>query len=476
MSRYSGLAAALLLAAAALRTAGGQEAASPASAGAPLPPGPAPAVKAPQNVAVEPRAADAEIRQRLGRILKATGWFEDPEVRVEEGVVFLSGVADSDEHRQWAAELAHNTQDVVAVVNKLDVALTPAWDMTPIVAGLRQLERDTLRWFPFFLLALVIFAIACLAGVVATRRSRRLLQRRIDAPLLREVVAHTIGFLVLVIGVYLVLRVSGLTRLALTVMGGTGLVGLVIGIAFRDITENFLASIFLSMQRPFRGGDLVEIVGVLGYVQRLTVRTTVLMTLEGNHVQIPNATVYKNTIRNYTSNPNRREDFVVGIDYNMPIARAQEIALAAIAQHPAVLKDPEPWVLADDFGSATLNLRVYFWLNGREHSWLKVRSSVIRLVKRSLQAGGIKLPDSAREVIFPQGVPLRRVEGQAPLPPTNGHPDQAPPIREPGPQNEPAEPLTTSAEAGLSTESTQIEEQARQARVPESGRNLLTKG
>jgi small-conductance mechanosensitive channel len=191
------------------------------------------------------------------------------------------------------------------------------------------------------------------------------------------------GGLVFLLGLYIVLRIAGLTRLALTVIGGTGLVGLVIGIAFRDITENFLASIFLSIHRPFEGGDLVQIDSILGYVQRLTVRTTVLMTLDGNHVQIPNATVYKSTIRNYTSNHNRRDDFIIGIGYDVPIAEAQPLAMQVLRDHPAVLNDPESWVLVNDLGTATVNLKVYFWLDGSQHSWLKVRSSVIRLIKRA---------------------------------------------------------------------------------------------
>jgi small-conductance mechanosensitive channel len=59
-----------------------------------------------------------------------------------------------------------------------------------------------------------------------------------------------------------VLRVSGLTRLALTVIGGTGIAGLVLGIAFRDIMENFLASILISMQQPFRASDLIGVAGL----------------------------------------------------------------------------------------------------------------------------------------------------------------------------------------------------------------------
>ena len=160
------------------------------------------------------------------------------------------------------------------------------------------------------------------------------------------------GLVVFLIGLYLVLHIFGLTRLAVTVIGGTGLLGLILGIAFRDITENFLASIFLSVQPPFRTGDLVNINGETGYVQSLTtLRVTVVMTLEGNHVQIPNSTVYKSTIRNFSSNPNRRESFAVGIGYQDDIAAAQALALKVLNSHPAVLKDPEPWVLVDNLGS-----------------------------------------------------------------------------------------------------------------------------
>lgn len=129
-----------------------------------------------------------------------------------------------------------------------------------------------------------------------------------------------------------------------------------LSIAFRDITENVLASIFLSLQQPFEKGDLVEVLGVTGYVQQLNVRTTVLMTLNGNLVQISNAAVYKTTLRYFTANPNRREDFVVVIGYDDAIDEAQEIALKGLVDQPAVLNEPEPWVLVDNLGKATVNL------------------------------------------------------------------------------------------------------------------------
>jgi small conductance mechanosensitive channel len=125
----------------------------------------------------------------------------------------------------------------------------------------------------------------------------------------------------------------------------------------------------------------------------------------------------------------------------------------------------------DSLGRSTVNLRVYFWLNGRTHSWLKVRSSVIRLVKHAFQKHGISMPDEAREVVFPQGVPVTMLEGKL----ADGHGA----IRR---KRLPAESLheevgavSTKAEAGLYSEAVVIEEQAKQAQPLKDGENLLPK-
>jgi small-conductance mechanosensitive channel len=221
------------------------------------------------------------------------------------------------------------------------------------------------------------------------------------------------------------------------------------------------------MQRPFETGDLVEISGVTGYVQRLNIRTTILMTLDGNLTQIPNASFYKSNITNYTTNANRRESFVVGIGYDDAIDSAQETARQVLSEHPAVLRDPEPSVLVDGLGSATVNLRIYFWLDGRTHSWLKVRSSVIRLVKRAFQQAGISLPDEAREVVFPQGVPVTMVE-DGPARAAAGRPRsraEAVPAA--------CDDVSTAAEAGLHSDADALEKQAQQSQPLPQGENLL---
>jgi small conductance mechanosensitive channel len=423
----------------------------------------------PAKVDVKPIAHDEEIRKRLERVLDATDWFTDPKVRVEEGVVFLNGKVESDELKKWAGDLAHNTQDVVAVANRLQVTQQSVWDFRQAWSGVMLLWRDFIRSLPILAVALLILALSVGSALLTTRGIQVLLRTRIRTKLLQNVVARAAGGLVLICGVYLILRVSGLTQLALTLLGGTGLIGLIIGIAFRDITENFLASIFLSMQPPFETGDLVEISGVTGYVQQLNMRTTILMTLDGNLVQIPNASVYKSTLSNFTSNANRCENFVVGIGYDDAINEAQEIARGVLMGHPAILSDPEPAVLADNLGASTVNLRIYFWINGREHSWLKVRSSVIRLVKRAFQEHGISMPDEAREVVFPQGIPVTMLEGK----PTEAHAAAQKKRFSAEARHEELDVVSTKAEAGLYSEATVIEEQARQAQPLKEGENLL---
>ncbi|MBA3816727.1 MAG: mechanosensitive ion channel [Parachlamydiaceae bacterium] len=424
----------------------------------------------PVKVDVKPKALDYEISQRLENILKSTDWFMDPYVKVKDGVVFLEGKTRTDEYKKWAGELAHNTQDTVAVVNHIHVMAPSIFDFQPIIAGLHEQWHSLLRTIPSIIFGLLILLITWVAVKSITFLVRLFLKNRLKNPLLRRVVVWGVGLGVFLTGLYTVFHLMGLTDIALTIIGGTGLLGIILGIAFKDITENLLASIFLSINNPFHSGDLIEIDGITGYVQSLTIRSTILITLEGNYVQIPNAKVYKSNIRNYTSNSNRREDFIIGIGYGCAISDAQEVALKILKEHPAILSDPEPWVLVDNLSSATVNLRIYFWLDGKKHSWLKVRSSVIRLIKRAFQLGGISMPDEGRERVFPDGIVVRMISQK-----TEKQEKGKPVIADAINDNEKKEIVATAAEGKLNSEAEGIKEQALKSRTPEEGSNLLKK-
>lgn len=416
-----------------------------------------------KEVGVQPLAEDDEIAARLKRIMEATDWFVSPEVEVEEGVVFLRGRTDTEKHREWAGNLASRTQDVVAVVNKVRVDQPDLLDFSPAIAEVEDITRTIVHSTPVMLVGIVLLLLTWLASKIAVRLFRFLAEQRFKNRLLSGVIARAATLPVVLIGIYLTLKVTGLTRLAATFVGGTGLLGLVVGIAFRDIAENFLASILISIQRPFRAGDLVKIGDHTGFVQSVTTRGTSLMTFDGNHIQVPNATIYKSIIENYSTNPNVRLSFAVGIDYEDSATDAQQAILDTLKQHQAVLAEPEPMILVDELAASTVNLIVYFWVDEDKHSGVKVRSALMRQVKQVLLEKGLTLPDEAREVIFPRGIPVRMVEEQ---PKSQSDSPAKPPNQQ--------EQQCSAAEGDLTSEKEEIQKQASQSRqLEDDATNLL---
>ncbi|MEZ6091945.1 MAG: mechanosensitive ion channel family protein [Pirellulaceae bacterium] len=399
----------------------------------------------PEKVEVKPTTNDEDISVRLERIFRATGWFADIEVTTDEGVVFLSGVSDSQQHLDWAEDLAQKTSDVVAVVNRMSVRPTSILDVEPAIVQLRELGRGFMQMLPLLVIGVLVVLLAYGIARIAAAITRRLTARRIDSQLLQQVSASVIAVLVMLIGLYIALKVSGLSRLAVTVLGGTGLVGLALGFAFRDIAENYLASVLISLNRPFNVGDLIEMESRKGFVRRVTTRGTLLLTIDGNHIQIPNSTVYKSIITNYSSSPRVRKTFDVGIGYDDSVADAQSIIMRTLLRHESVLHDPIPLVLVDSLGAATVNLKAYFWLDTKRFDAVSVCSALMRLTKLALAEANISMPDEAREVVFPHGVPIAMLD-RSPDSATETTPER--PEQFPVPDADASKPIDPNAASG----------------------------
>ncbi len=426
-----------------------------------------------QLIDVNEGFTDDAIAARLRDILGATERFRGLAIEVRDGVVFLRGVARTEESRTLAGDLARRTEGVAVVFNDLTVDQGPLWSLEPARREVRALVRSVVQSLPLFAIGAVVLLIAVLIAGGVARVAGHVIGRATDSVLLRGVLQKTVFVAVILVGVYVFLRIAGLERIALTVISGTGLLGLIVGFAFRDIAENFLASLLLSVQRPFRIGDVIEVQGSKGIVQKMTTRGTLLIDFDGNHIQLANATVYKNTIKNFTANPNMRSEFTIGIGYDADVTTAQDVVRDTLGAHPAVLNEPTPLVLVDQLGAATVNLRVYFWVDGSAHSVVKVKSSTMRLVVAALDQAGVSMPDEAREIIFPDGVPVRMVEEK---PVTREWIDAAPtdaPAPAPAPAPAAAPATVTEAEDRFESEVVDLERQAKASRDPDGGANVL---
>jgi small conductance mechanosensitive channel len=239
------------------------------------------------------------------------------------------------------------------------------------------------------------------------------------ADIYRQIVR--LGFIML--GVVLALDLLNLTALLGTILGAAGIIGLAIGFAVRDTVENFIASIMLSIRQPFRPKDLVEIEGELGHVIRLTSRATILLSLDGNHIRLPNATVFKAKIINYSRNDERRFTFALGIDPGADIAKAQEIVLAALSELPFVLDTPAPGVWVEGLGASTIDLTAAAWIMQHQTSIGMAKGEAVRVVKARLEEAGIGLPEPTYRLSG--GGAVRRVQARRPRPSPPSHPPPA---------------------------------------------------
>ena len=352
-------------------------------------------------IAVAPQIPDAALAQRLRDILSALGE-PDVSVAIEAGVVSLSGDVSDAATSTEIADIARRLEGVVAVRNRL--AETGRLDETinPAIERFRARISQAIARVPLFLLAAVIFAAVVWIGALLARSPLwdRPAPNRFIAGILRK----TVRILFVLGGLVVALDVVGATALLGTILGAAGIVGLAIGFAVRDTVENFVASVMLSLRQPFRPNDLVEIDGDSGRVIRLTSRATILLSLDGNHIRIPNAVVFKSRIVNYTRNAARRFVFDIGIDPEADLEATRRLAEQALAETSFVLATPEPIVWIEAISEAGVVLRVTGWIDQETTGFASARGDAMRLVKEAIEAAGVSIPDTTYRIRF-EGTP-----------------------------------------------------------------------
>lgn len=422
-----------------------------------------------QLITTQSAPPDAEIKNRLQAILDSSQQFSQLQLRVDNGLVFIDGYAQKRAFIDWASEIADNTEGVVAAVNNLEVSPVDYFSASVFKAELLNAWGRFVHALPLLLAAVITFVFFFLVSRPISAFVVGPVRYVTDSELIKVVLRRIVAVFVVLLGLYFFLRIAGLTQFAVAVMSGTGLLGLVVGFAFRDIAENFIASLLISMQRPFRLGDVIEVSGHRGVVQKVTTRGTTLVDFDGNHIQVPNATIYKNVIQNFSANPNLRGNFLIGVGYDAKVRFAQETAMSIMLDHPAVLSDPEPQVLIEDLASSTINLRVYFWVDANQYSVIKVASALMRQIVRAFEAADVSMPDDAREIIFPQGVPWGEREQPVAEPQSDTPVKSHSSVDVIPAGNETTERLLDD----LDSDTQAIQEQAKNARDPEEGKNII---
>lgn len=360
---------------------------------------------------------DRAIEERLEATYGLLARFAHVRVNVRAGVVELSGTVANPEARGDAEALAKQVQGVVAVSNGIEVERNLRRRLRAVTEELRSIAYDVIAYLPLLGAAILVVVLFWGLGYVITRWDWIFCKASANV-FVQDVLRRVVRLGLLTVGVVLALRVLNAVALVSAILGAAGLVGLVLGLGFRDLAENYISGILLSLRQPFLPHDLVIIEGYEGKIIRLTSRATVIMTYDGNHVRIPNSTVFKGIVRNLTRNPARRFDFTVGVSYDTDLTRARDIGIEAIRAMDSVLADPPPDAWLDAFGDWSITIHYFGWINSHDTNYFKAKGEAIRIVKEALDAAGVCIPVP----LYDLNIARRPAESEKETPPALGPP------------------------------------------------------
>lgn len=336
---------------------------------------------------------DANIAVRIREILGELGNYSDVTVIVSDGVVTLRGTANSRPEAQALDALVTRVEGVVAIKNDVTETMDIRRRLNPAVERFTDRLEQLVVQLPLVLISLTVFFFIAWVGMrVARWRNpwNRLAPNAFIADLFRSVVR----IVFVIAGIVIALDIMNATALLSTILGAAGLIGLAIGFAVRDTVENFIASVMLSIRQPFRPNDVVEINGDQGKVIRLTSRATILLSFDGNHIRIPNATVFKSRIINFSQNRERRFMFTLGVDSAADLGATRELAVDAVQALPFVLSEPAANAWVGEITDSGIEIVVVGWIDQRETSISLARGEALRLAKRAIEASGVALPNT----------------------------------------------------------------------------------
>ena len=176
--------------------------------------------------------------------------------------------------------------------------------------------------------------------------------------------------------------------------------GLAISLSVQDSLSNLAGGLTILSTKPFMVGDYVEIGDAAGTVVEIGMVHTKLNTTDNCRLVLPNSTVVSTQVRNYSAEPSRRVDLVVGASYDAPAERVKETLLEVVHAHKKVLQDPEPFARMSKHGDSAVEYTVRVWCETADY-W-EVYYDLLEQIKTAFDAQGIGIPYPQVEVYLHQ--------------------------------------------------------------------------
>jgi len=264
---------------------------------------------------------------------------------------------DPEQLIQLVAE--HGTNFAVQLVSAILIFVIGRWVAHMVVAGVRKMlartdMEDTLETFLCNILNAVLIAVVAIAAIGA-------------------------------------LGVETTSLLAIL-----GAAGLAVGLALQGSLSNFASGVLIVAFRPYKVGDFIEAAGVAGSVQEVQIFTTIIHTGDNKKIIVPNSQIMNGIITNYSANPTRRVDMVVGCGYNDDVDKVYQVLREIQAADDRILTDPAPTVELNTLADSSVNFNVRQWVNSGDY-W-GVYNDMTEQVKRRFDDAGLNIPYPQQDV------------------------------------------------------------------------------
>ena len=210
--------------------------------------------------------------------------------------------------------------------------------------------------------------------------------------------------LILTLGVVAALAELGINTGS--IIASLGVAGLTIGFAARDALSNIISGVFIFWDRPFVLGDLIEIDGKYGRVDRITLRSTRVVTVDGKMLAIPNTEVVNSTVASYTNFPHLRLDVGVTVGVEENLGNVRSTLLGLIEGDPEFMSDPAPDVVVTELNDYNVAMSLRAWIHD-ERRHIPLRLKLREQAFEALRSADVDMPYETIKnlTVYPEGVP-----------------------------------------------------------------------
>jgi small-conductance mechanosensitive channel len=282
------------------------------------------------------------------------------------------------------------------IVSAINAAGIPLYWNTPL-PGVK------LSLLQIFILIALVVGVFWLSSRTKRFLFNRLLARSGLDRALQHAIAQIVGYVVLIVGILVVLDNSGIHLGTLTVFAGA--VGVGVGFGLQNIVSNFISGLVILAERPITIGDRIEVAGIVGQVERIRARSTVIRTNDNIMMIVPNTKFIDSPVTNWTYGDRRvRFRIPVSVAYGSDIAKVRDTLLAVAGENLHTLKEPAPSAFLENFGENAIEFKLVVWSSEMSARPSRYRSDINFAIAAKFREAGIEMPFPQRDLHIRSGV------------------------------------------------------------------------